>query len=263
MVLKFPFSKVKKLFSKFKSKFKTLSFNFKPKFTFLIIIFSLLSFLINYFLFIIISGTTASATNSTTSTTTTCAPTGGPPILDIETANRVIENALSGSISNQIAHGESAFNSELITGHINSVIEQHSKEMRLNEIANQRDDQHEQSSLNSGNSNAHLKASTSNNSATRSISSSSSKITSSSGKITSSSGKITSSSSKITSSSSKTTSHQNKQDDNDEVSTDDEKPLNLSSSTVLHTSNQHIIDHFIEKMLNTGTEGNKVVLMRL
>ena len=188
--------------------------------------------------------------------------------MDIETANRVIENALSGSISNQIAHGESAFNSELITGHINSVIEQHSKEMRLNEIANQRDDQHEQSSLNSGNSNAHLKASTSNNSATRSISSSS-KIISSSGKITSSSGKITSSSSKITSSSkttsssSKTTSHQNKQDDNDEVSTDDEKPLNLSSSTVLHTSNQHIIDHFIEKMLNTGIEGNKVVLMRL
>ena len=215
----------------------------------------------NYFLFMITSGTTASATNSTTSTTTTCAPTGGPPILDIETANRVIENALSGSISNQIAHGESAFNSELITGHINSVIEQHSKEMRLNEIANQRDDQHEQSSLNSGNSNAHLKASTSNNSATRSISSSPSKTTSSSSKITSSSGKMTSSSNKITSSN-KVTSHQNK-DDNDEVSTDDEKPLNLSSSTVLHTSNQHIIDHFIEKMLNTGTEGNKVVLMRL
>ena len=182
--------------------------------------------------------------------------------MDIETANRVIENALSGSISNQIAHGESAFNSELITGHINSVIEQHSKEMRLNEIANQRDDQHEQSSLNSGNSNAHLKASTSNNSATRNISSSS-KITSSSSKITSSSSKITSSSSKITSSPSKIISHQNKQDDNDEVSTDDEKPLNLSSSTVLHTSNQHIIDHFIEKMLNTGTEGNKIVLMRL
>jgi hypothetical protein len=36
---------------------------------------------------------------------------------------------------------------------------------------------------------------------------------------------------------------------------DDEKPLNLSSSTVLHTSNQHIIDHFIDKLLSTGIDG--------
>lgn len=34
----------------------------------------------------------------------------------------------------------------------------------------------------------------------------------------------------------------------------DDRPLNLSASKVLHASNQQIIDHFIDKLLNTGGE---------
>ncbi|KAI1289272.1 HMG box transcription factor BBX [Halotydeus destructor] len=36
--------------------------------------------------------------------------------------------------------------------------------------------------------------------------------------------------------------------------TTDDRPLNLSSSKVLHTSNQQIIDHFIAKLFNAGAE---------
>ncbi|CAG2123042.1 unnamed protein product, partial [Medioppia subpectinata] len=65
-----------------------------------------------------------------------CANNAGPPILDIETANRVIENALSGSLSLSCSSNantnreQSAFNSDIINGHINSVLEQHSIETR-------------------------------------------------------------------------------------------------------------------------------------
>lgn len=34
----------------------------------------------------------------------------------------------------------------------------------------------------------------------------------------------------------------------------EDKPLNLSSSKVLHASNQQIIDHFIDKLLSSGGE---------
>ena len=36
----------------------------------------------------------------------------------------------------------------------------------------------------------------------------------------------------------------------------EDKPLNLSSSKVLHTSNQQIIDHFIDKWLGSSSTGN-------
>ncbi len=39
----------------------------------------------------------------------------------------------------------------------------------------------------------------------------------------------------------------------------EDKPLNLSSSKVLHTSNQHIIDHFIDKLLSSGTDGKNTL----
>ena len=36
----------------------------------------------------------------------------------------------------------------------------------------------------------------------------------------------------------------------------EDKPLNLSSSKVLHTSNQQIIDHFIDKCFESSQAGN-------
>jgi len=42
--------------------------------------------------------------------------------------------------------------------------------------------------------------------------------------------------------------------DDDEEEDDEDKPLNLSSSKVLRASNQQIIDHFIDKLLTTGSE---------
>lgn len=49
--------------------------------------------------------------------------TAGPPILDLETANRVIENALSGAVQNALQGLNNDFNSELISHRVNSVRE--------------------------------------------------------------------------------------------------------------------------------------------
>jgi len=142
----------------------------------------------------------------------------------------VIENALSGSVSNSSYSnsGQSAFNSDIISGHINSVIEQHTIETRELEALERSSNMRSRSpSLTpnkklseTGNSNL-TQSTIVNNSATKSISVSP-----------------------------PPSDEEDFEDDND-----DEKPLNLSSSTVLHTSNQHIIDHFIDKLLSTGTEG--------
>lgn len=161
----------------------------------------------------------------------------GPPILDIETANRVIENALSGSLSSNSASNssdtsreKSAFNSDIINGHINSVIEQHTIETREQE-ALERSSQKTHSEVGNTTSNANQSTSV-DKSATNSISNQVS--------------------------SPMPSEDEELEDDNN---VDDEKPLNLSASTVLHTSNQHIIDHFIDKLLSTPIDGKSETVL--
>jgi hypothetical protein len=167
----------------------------------------------------------------------------GPPILDIETANRVIENALSGCLSlnsgpNANANREqSAFNSDIINGHINHVLEQHSietRELEALERSSQRSQAFDDLRASVGNGSAthanHATHSTSvDKSATNSISTN-----------------------PVLRSPHTPSDEDEPEEDN---SADEEKPLNLSASTVLHTSNQHIIDHFIDKLLSTPIEG--------
>ncbi len=137
---------------------------------------------------------------------------------------------MSGSVSNTSYSnsGQSAFNSDIISGHINSVIEQHTIETRELEAL-------ERSS--------HLRS--------PSPPSIPVKTTSESGNSNKTQSTIVDkSTSKSVSLSPLPSIEEDFDDDND-----DEKPLNLSSSTVLHTSNQHIIDHFIDKLLSTGIDG--------
>lgn len=137
---------------------------------------------------------------------------------------------MSGSVSNTSYSnsGQSAFNSDIISGHINSVIEQHTIETRELEAL-------ERSS--------HLRS--------PSPPSIPVKTTSESGNSNKTQTTIVDkSTSKNVSLSPLPSIEEDFDDDND-----DEKPLNLSSSTVLHTSNQHIIDHFIDKLLSTGIDG--------
>lgn len=179
--------------------------------------------------------------------------------MDIETANRVIENALGGLSScssssslfgSRSAACESAFNSELISGHINSVIndaraeeEKEAAEIRRG-IESPVKDRYRASA---GHSSASGESGSSRAMASTSLNSNSNGNGGSSAKRTLS--PLSSNSSPPPPQPPPT-----HRASSPPVS-DDEKPLNLSSSTVLHTSNQHIIDHFIEKMLNTGLEG--------
>ena len=158
----------------------------------------------------------------------------GPPILDIETANRVIENALSGSLSSNLVSNpsdtpreKSAFNSDIINGHINSVIEQHTIETRELEAL-------ERSSHNKSHSEATNNASNANQSTS-----------------------VDKIATNIISNMVSSPIPSEEEEMEDDTNEDDEKPLNLSASKVLHTSNQHIIDHFIDKLLSTGLEGKR------
>ena len=155
----------------------------------------------------------------------------GPPILDIETANRVIENALSGSLSStpsnpaSISREKSAFNSDIINGHINHVLEQHTietQELEALELSSQKSHSETNSGQNANQSTSVDKSAT--NSISHPVSS-------------------------------PIASEEEMEEDHEE---DDDKPLNLSSSTVLHTSNQNIIDHFIDKLLSTGIDGKSL-----
>ncbi|RWS31120.1 SOX transcription factor-like protein, partial [Leptotrombidium deliense] len=133
-------------------------------------------------------------------------PVGGPPILDIDTMNRVIENALGGgsckgsfrrSNDTQSSSSSSKHNSEKETS------------FRVND--NQNEDKTERSK--------HLT-------------------------------KTKSSVSSLASSS------QMESTEIPDANSSNDKPLNLSSSKVLHTSNQQIIDHYIDKLLSTAPTGN-------
>lgn len=179
-----------------------------------------------------ITNATAGGSQSSVSAPAVKQTNAGPPILDIETANRVIEDALSGVSSvpsnpANISREKSAFNSDIINGHINHVLEQHTIETRELE-ALERSSHKSHSDTNNG-SNAN-QSTTVDNSATNSISHPVSHPVSP-----------------------PTASEEEELEEDHEE--DDEKPLNLSSSTVLHTSNQNIIDHFIDKLLSTGIDG--------
>lgn len=181
---------------------------------------------------------TNNANNIVTKVIKTCS-NAGPPILDIETANRVIENALSGSLSvsstsNSVNTNreQSAFNADIINGHINSVLEQHTIETR------------ELEALERSSHNRCPITDTSNHSNTSNTTQSTTNVDKS----------PTNSISNPVPPSPHTMPSDVEPEPEEENNEDDDKPLNLSASTVLHTSNQHIIDHFIDKLLSTGTE---------
>lgn len=187
-------------------------------------------------------GTTTTITIATTPTITTShAPAGGPPILDIETANRVIENALNGSSCGLKAN--ESFNSELISDHFDSCMESHSKELAINNSLKASEKERMNMNHNSTDEDSDEPESKRDKGDREEHSDTSpppSKF-------------VNSHYSLNVASTSARSSHSPK-----EPVPDDEKPLNLSSSTVLHTSNQHIIDHFIDKLLSSGSDGKKI-----
>jgi len=161
---------------------------------------------------------TTSAVPAPTIFATAKAPTGGPPILDMDTASLVIERALSGAVSNSLPGlSESAFTAaDFIGGHKNSTAIETPRNVS-DSIGRESEYDFQTNIKTSRDSDLSVS-------------------------VPSTSNSILSLSSPVN-------------DPNDPPS--DDKPLNLSSSKVLHTSNQHIIDHFIDKLLSTGTpEGN-------
>lgn len=186
-----------------------------------------------------ISNASTSVGQSTTSAIANHCTNAGPPILDIETANRVIENALSGSLqSNSTSNSnreQSAFNSDIINGHINSVLEQHTietaRELEALEHSSRNDKSDTMGSTSTGTSSLNPNNSTSVEKCT-----------------------TNSISYPVRSSPVPPMPSDEEVEPEEENNDEEEKPLNLSASTVLHTSNQHIIDHFIDKLLSTGIE---------
>lgn len=155
-------------------------------------------------------------------------PTGGPPILDIETANRVIENAFGASSSNNIP--KDSLTSEIMNNHLNNIVETSSnstdtiKPQRISSNNINRDQTEPQTAA----SRTSVESSSSVNSKTTTMMATKSFVTSPAATVST------------------------------PQTPPEDKPLNLSASKVLHTSNQQIIDHFIDKLLSTGAEGVKI-----
>ncbi|RWS05965.1 SOX transcription factor-like protein, partial [Dinothrombium tinctorium] len=129
----------------------------------------------------------------------------GPPILDIDTMNRVIESALGGGNSNR------SFNRS------NDSSSAKNSEKESSTLCNVSDDQNKDKSERT----KHQRTTNNLSSQTSSCSQNSSSTFS-----------------------------------NPDATSSNDKPLNLSSSKVLHTSNQQIIDHYIDKLLSTAPTGN-------
>lgn len=205
---------------------------------------------------------------------------GGPPVLDIETMNRVIENAFGASCADDHKPASStSFKSKKTDSHLNLFStqqpqpsgnsnsssrktgkqakqaasgEQDAKGDKLNDLrCNEKFEKFEPNELDKTGSKANSRtaaAAKKANDESRSNSPISviDKLVNSNSPSACNMDKD-----KLTAKPSKKFGT-SKEDDDDE---DDEKPLNLSSTTTIKASNQVIIDNLIDKLLSQNTEG--------
>ncbi|XP_074596081.1 uncharacterized protein LOC141851259 [Brevipalpus obovatus] len=199
----------------------------------------------------------ASASSSPSSTSSQPLNPGGPPILDIDTMNRVIESALGGSnstSSNHLPHRPSGSNDiELFSNESRNILGMNiSPPSKLNSVPGEGDSDNSNSNQDHAKNFIALMPSRSTESAD------SDKNGSDSIGLGTSKGANISRSNLFTEPNDSTSNATlaNNNSSNSSCSpgnnTSGDKPLNLSSFKVLHTSNQQIIDHFIDKWLGPG-----------